>query len=1078
MRFTKIILSILAFILMTVAITLTAQAAEKTEIKVQLGHPSDVTSVAFSPDGRYALSGSVDKTLKLWEVSSGKVVRTFSGHSNSVNSVAFSPDGKYALSGSVDKTLKLWEVASGKVVRTFAGHSDEVNSVAFSPDGKYLLSGSSDKTLKLWEIASGKELRTFTGHSNSVNSVTFSPDVKYVLSGSRDKTLKLWEVASGKEIRTFTGHSDTVTSVAFSPDGKYILSGSGDKTLKLWEISSGKEIRTFSGHSDWVNSVAFSPDGKYALSGSGSFQFKDNTLKLWEISSGKEVRTFSGHSSTVNSVAFSPDGRYALSGSFETLKLWEVSSGRELRTFTGHSERILSVVFSPDGRYALSGSLDDTLKLWEVTSGKEVRTFTGHSSTVNSVAFSSDGKYVLSGSLDDTLKLWEVVSGREIRTFSGHSDEVNSVAFSPDGKYALSGSDDKTLKLWEISSGRELRTFTGHSKPVTSVAFSPDGRYALSGSEDMTLKLWKIASGQEIRTFTGHSDDIYITSVAFSPDGRYALSGSWDTLELWEVASGKEIRIFENTDAISSVAFSLDGRYALSGSYENILKLWEVASGKEIRTFIGHFDHVNSVAFSPDGRYALSGSRDSTTRLWDIATGKELLQYIGMDNGEWVTMTPDGYFNASPNGAQYINVVQGMNVYSIDNFFETYYRPDIVTARIQGRDTSALATADLTQGIKLPPQVTLGIKTKDGSYRELTVTPTADYLVENGNIKVRVTAKDIGGGIKGVRLFNNGKVVGENLRGIKIQATVKDNLLTQEFEVALSDGANILKAVGFALDMTESNPVTAEVTYRAPGTAKPDMYVLAIGINEYKNSKYNLNYCVPDAQGFIETLKPKAEKIFGKVAVITLLNKDATRANVLQALEKIKSQAGPKDVFTFFYAGHGVALDVNGDGGGMGNEFFYVLTDVTQMSDPSREAVEGLSGTEMRKQLAEIKAGKQIMFVDACNSGAFANQFTVRGAAEENALAKLSRATGSVILASTTSEQSAIEFTALKHGAFTYVVIEALTGKAALANGQITAAGLKAYIDDQIPELTRKYRGDAQYPTTFLWGNDFPIGIN
>jgi hypothetical protein len=213
------------------------------------------------------------------------LIRTFTGHSARVVSVAFSPDGRTALSGSWDKTLKLWEVATGKELRTFTGHSDHVLSVAFSPDGRTALSGSTfDDTLKLWEVATGKELHTFMGHSDFVFSVAFSPDGHTALSGSGfDDTLKLWEVGTGKELRTFTGYSATgysarVASVAFSSDGRTALSGSHYKTLKLWEVATGKELRTFTGHSGNVNSVAFAPDGRTALSSSD-----DNTLKLWDL---------------------------------------------------------------------------------------------------------------------------------------------------------------------------------------------------------------------------------------------------------------------------------------------------------------------------------------------------------------------------------------------------------------------------------------------------------------------------------------------------------------------------------------------------------------------------------------------------------------------------------------------------------------------------------------------------------------------------------------------------------------------------------------------------------------------------
>jgi len=306
----------------------------------------------------------------LWRFLHDRSLRTFSGHSRRIDSVAFSPDGSTALSGSWDDTLTtLWEVATGKELRTFTGHTNPVSSVAFSPDGRTALSGSWDKKLKLWEVATGKDLRTFSGHSDTVWSVAFSPDgysvpFRTVLSGDGVGMLKLWEVATGQELRTFTRHSAAVSSVAFAPDGRTALSGSWDRTLKLWEVATGKELRTFfTGHSDAVSSVAFAPNGRTALSGSW-----DMTLKLWEVATGKELRTFTGHSAAVSSVTFAPDGRTALSGSWDrTLKLWEVATGKELRTFTGHSGPVNSVAFSPDGRTALSGSYDTTLKLWDLT---------------------------------------------------------------------------------------------------------------------------------------------------------------------------------------------------------------------------------------------------------------------------------------------------------------------------------------------------------------------------------------------------------------------------------------------------------------------------------------------------------------------------------------------------------------------------------------------------------------------------------------------------------------------------------------------------------------------------------------
>ena len=243
----------------------------------------DVLSVAFSPDGRTLASGSVDKTIKLWDVQSQREIAILTGHSDYVYSVAFSPDGRTLASGSDDKTIKLWNVRSQRQIATLTGHSNYVYSVAFSPDGLTLASGSGswDKTIKLWNVRSQRQIATLTGHSNTVYSVAFSPDGRTLASGSLDKTIKLWDVQSQREIATLTGHSHYVYSVAFSPDGRTLASGSWDKTIKLWDVQSQGQIATLTGHSDHVRSVAFSPDGRTLASGSD-----DNTIKLWEHDRG------------------------------------------------------------------------------------------------------------------------------------------------------------------------------------------------------------------------------------------------------------------------------------------------------------------------------------------------------------------------------------------------------------------------------------------------------------------------------------------------------------------------------------------------------------------------------------------------------------------------------------------------------------------------------------------------------------------------------------------------------------------------------------------------------------------------
>ncbi|HAX85896.1 MAG TPA: type IV secretion protein Rhs [Cyanobacteria bacterium UBA11370] len=578
------------------------------------GHKSAVYSVSFSPDGKTLASASGDKTIKLWDVATGKQITTLKGHTNSVSSVSFSPDGKTLAFASGDKTIKLWDVATGKQITALTGHEELVTSVSFSPDDKTLASGSYDQTIKLWDVATGKEITTLKGHSHWVNSVSFSPDGKRIASASGDNTIKLWDVATGKEITTLKGHEESVNSVSFSPDGKRIAWASGDNTIKLWDVATGQEITTLKGHSHWVKSVSFSPDGKTIASASW-----DKTIKLWDVATGQEITTLKGHEDWVNSVSFSPDGKTIASASTDdTIKLWDVTTGQEITTLTGHEDWVGSVSFSPDGKMIASASGDKTIKLWDVATGKELTNLKGHSDWVNSVSFSTDGKRIASASGDKTIKLWDVATGQEITTLKGHEESVNSVSFSPDGKTLASASGDQTIKLWDVATGQEITTITGHEESVTSVSFSPDGKRIASASGDQTIKLWDVATGQEITTITGHSSPV--TSVSFSPDGKMIASGSYDkTIKLWDVATGQEITTLTgHSSLVTSVSFSPDGKTIASASGDTTIKLWDVATGKAITTLTGHSDRVSSVSFSPDGKTIASGSSDKTIKLWMV----------------------------------------------------------------------------------------------------------------------------------------------------------------------------------------------------------------------------------------------------------------------------------------------------------------------------------------------------------------------------------------------------------------------------------------------------------------------------
>jgi WD40 repeat protein/serine/threonine protein kinase len=653
------------------------------------GHRGTVVSVSLSADGRWALSGSSDNTVRLWEVATGRCLRTFEGHTHLVTSVCLSPDGRWALSGSDDNTVRLWEVATGRCVKTLEEQTHKVTSVCLSVDGRWVLLGSWDHMFRLWDVSTWQCVGTFHGNPWAPHVVSLSADGRWALSGSWwGKTAQLWDVATGQCVRSFQGHTKSVTSVSLSRDGRWALSGSEDKTVRLWEVETGRCVRTFEGHAWYVTSVCLSADGRWALSGSA-----DHTVRLWEVATGRCVKTLEEHTHKVTSVCLSADGRWALSGSGDdSLRLWEMATGRCVTMFKGHDKGVSSVSLSADGRWALSGSGNDSLRLWASATGRCVTMLEGHTRSVYSVCLSVDGRWALSESRaesrDTTVRLWDVATGQCVRSFQGHTKSVTSVSLSRDGRWAMSGSEDKTVRLWEVSTGRCVRTFEGHAWYVTSVCLSADGRWALSGSADGTGRLWDLGVPEErhrlmvpsplvlsrIQGVAGTAE----TASAFHKllsdarravhDGRYPKAVSFlrkarslpgrerspEVLDMWcevgrrclrpGLAGAWAVATFEgHSGEVGSVCLSADGRWALSGSKDRTLRLWEVATGRCVRRFEGHTKQVESVCLSADGRWALSGSADHTVRLWEVATGRCVRTFEGHTNSvDSVSLSADG----------------------------------------------------------------------------------------------------------------------------------------------------------------------------------------------------------------------------------------------------------------------------------------------------------------------------------------------------------------------------------------------------------------------------------------------------
>ncbi|MEZ4513136.1 MAG: NB-ARC domain-containing protein [Chloroflexota bacterium] len=604
------------------------------------GHLAKVRAVAITLEGNRVVSASDDKTLKIWDLQTGRVERTLVGHSKWVTSIAITLDGQKAVSSSYDKTLIVWNLnasaPTNQAERILSGHSHVISAVAIAPNGEWAVSASYDQTLKVWNLQSGQAAHILSGHSGWVTAVAITPDGKRVISASSDHTLKIWSLTNGQEEFTLSGHSDWVSAVAIAADGRRAVSASYDKTLKIWNLNAdaltGQAECTLSDPSGMVNAVAITPNGKQVVSAS------DKSLKVWNISedtpTGQVERTLSGHSGVVRAIAIARNGEQVVSASDDhTLKVWNLGADTPTesakRNFSKHLRGVLGVAIAPDGNRVVSASYDQTLKVWNLSTGQVEHTFSGHSGVVNTVAITLDGKKVISASNDRTLKVWNLdayaPNEQAERTLTGHSRGVNAVVVSPDGNRIVSASFDKTLKVWnlnvDVSTGQAECTLSGHSNGISSVAIFPDGRRAISASYDKTLKIWGLSidapTGQAEQTLYGHTEAIL--AVAITPDGMHVVSGSYDkTLRIWSLdestlSSQAKHTLFGHSEGVSAVAISPDSRYAVSTSYDQTLKIWSINGVFEMELDLG--TSLNCVAISSDGQTIVVGDGNGTVHF-------------------------------------------------------------------------------------------------------------------------------------------------------------------------------------------------------------------------------------------------------------------------------------------------------------------------------------------------------------------------------------------------------------------------------------------------------------------------------
>jgi WD40 repeat protein/uncharacterized caspase-like protein len=1116
-----------------VALGLTASVAGgqirgRPVLLLQNSHADAVHAVAFRPDGIVFASGSADLTIKLWETATGAMLRTLWGHTQRVRAVVFTPDGLRLISTADDHRLIVWDASSGTQLGEVTGPSSWT-TLALSPDGAMVAAGTADSTT-LFAFRGDSLVRSRAMPGGG--ALTFNPDGSRLAATGTGAGIwdtrtgrRLAGLATGARCLAWVGGDTLVTAgdevvlyvaatasplarhalnvgehCAISADGTRIAGATADHRIRRWRLTRGASIvedEPLSGHEAgrfrFVYQLAFSP-GQDLLASTGD----DRAIKLWDASSGALVRTMAGHADPVESVAFHPGGRLLATGGLGVtgdIQFWELTSGAPGRRIAGRpppagrpaspgSEQAIRNLEDMSRRLsALGGTVTGVSTTWEggrrPIGGALDRLMAGLELNLRPLAFAPDGARLASGSLGRFLDLWDPARGERLRTLTAHLGIVRAVAFSPDGRTFATGGEDRIIKIWDASTFYIRHEFAdAHAGMIRSLAFSADGSLlASSAFTDRTVKVWSVIAGTEHASILPDGRTYF---MAFDVDGRRLMTCG-NRFQVWDAERGRSIEeragVGDSSGAVIACAVSPDGATVALGLSRGAIRLIDLASGRERSVLSGHDGAIWNLTFSRDGAILVSTSSDSRMAFWDVERGTLLATALSLRNGEdWLVAAPDGLFDGSPGGWQLLRwrfSESLLDTAPAESFFNEFYRPGLLAELIAGQRPTAPREIGLLD--RRPVTVSFGA-TSPG----VTATSTRDIEVRITVAEAPGNAGQVGSGARDVRLFRNGSLVGA-WRGDVLGGRQEAAFTAR---VPLVAGENRLTAYAFNRDDVRG-PI-AEVTVRGDTTLrrKGTLYLLAIGINRYANSDYDLSYAVPDAELFLSQMSKHQDALagFSSIRVVSLYNEQATRANILAALARLAGRARtptpglpdvvanlpkaePEDAVFVFYAGHGTAFE---------NTFYLIPHDLGFTG--SRE---GIAPAEARAMLARsisdrdleaafegVDVGRLLLIIDACNSGqVLESAERRRGPMNSRGLAQLAYEKGMYVLTASQGYQAALEATQLGHGLLTYALVEdglsSSSADHAPKDGRILLREWLDFTSFRVPQVQEQLMQDA-----------------
>ncbi|MBP7552215.1 MAG: caspase family protein [Spirochaetes bacterium] len=1046
-------------------------------INYQLGHAVNLSSAALSNNGKLVLTGSYENTVKLWDVATGKLLKTLKGHKGYLVSLSFSNDDTMIVSVDSYRNIKVWDINSGKILYDFK-NIDFSGYVCFAPDDKGIFYAGYGKVF-LYDLETQKIIRSYIDDDDYNAKISVSYNKKTIATVGTERRIILWDIATGKQIIKIFGHNSEIQDVVFTKDDKHVITCSRDKTIKMWDIKTGKEVKSFSGHDDYIWSINLSKDGKYLVS-SG----QDKTVRLWDIKKGVLIKTFSRHRGGVLASYFINTDSDVVSIDFDNnIKYWDLQSGSVVRNIDKKADMIESCAISKDNRYVVTGNSLGIIKIWNIRDTTIVhRIKTDSKNRINSLTISPDNSLIIAGSFKK-FYIIDFKTGKILSEVSGHANSITAVAISKDNKKIATGCRDKIINVWEIKSLKLLNSLKGSAGQINSLVFSSDGASLFSGADEAYIRKWDLNKSIESDKFLV---SVHCKSLELVNDEKEILAGCFQKIYRINIEEKKIVKTFSTKNINSAVKMSSDGKIVAYGDHDYYVGVIDYSTSKEINGNANHSYLIIGVSIDTDNGKIISCSQDGCINLWDYKNN-QFVSFISDSEGkERLIYDSEGYWDASANGGEFVGMVRGLESWNIDQFAARNNRPDIILKRLGSKNQDMI---DHFYSQYLKRLKKLGFVDKNGNPDESLLSK--DYHVPEAKIveskingkfvELKIELSDSLFSLKRYNVFVNDVPLfgayGKSLDTLRMMPG--DLSITEKIE--LTAGANKIEVSCMNEKGAESYRALTMASYNPSTPVRPDLYYIGFGVSKYIDPDIRqLGFADKDAKD-LEIVYSNMKSQYANIYTKTYINEECTVENIKKAKEFLKS-AKPDDTFVLFIAGHGIH-DTDKEA------TYYFVTHETKLDNLSQTA----ANFDIIEDIMQgIAPRNKLFLMDTCESGeiddevqseyfAMAENRGIKSRAieTERALKKkddstkktikrtylfekdryiyndLVRRSGAIVFSSCKGGELSYESEAVGNGFFTNKIIESLKGQTADIdkNGIISIDELKNFVIAEVPKL-------------------------